>query len=438
MRRRLVVLAAATTSMVALAFVVPLAVLVRAFSHERATGEAETLARALAPMLAVADPSELESAIALAAPRTPGSVTVYFEDGTVLGAPVPPDDDVATAQRGRAFVAPAEGGRAVLVPVVRRDGSTAVVRVLVPDEALDAGVLQAWAMLAGLGALLVLGAVLVADRLGRSTVGAVRELERAADRIGGGDLDARAEVGDPPEVAAVASALHALAARIRDLLAAEREHVADLSHGVRTPLMALRLSVEALPPSPHRARLTDDIDALERAVDQVIAQARRSAAEAGPPEADLAAIAEARAGFWRVLAEDQERPFLFEAHAECSPVPLRPDEVEAVIDALLGNVFAHTPEGAGIRMRVEPAEGGARLVVEDDGPGFPDRPILDRGVSRAGSSGLGLDIARQAARRTGGDITVGRSPSGGARVDVRFRSRAPAPRAAASPRLGQA
>jgi signal transduction histidine kinase len=61
----------------------------------------------------------------------------------------------------------------------------------------------------------------------------------------------------------------------------------------------------------------------------------------------------------------------------------------------------------------------AHLVVEDVGPGI-DAPeaALGRGATRAGSTGLGLDIARQAAEAAGGRIEVGRSALGGARVAV--------------------
>ena len=51
----------------------------------------------------------------------------------------------------------------------------------------------------------------------------------------------------PEEVRRVGAALNRLAGRIDELLAAERETVADLSHRLRTPLTAVRLDVESLP-----------------------------------------------------------------------------------------------------------------------------------------------------------------------------------------------
>ena len=86
----------------------------------------------------------------------------------------------------------------------------------------------------------------------------------------------------------------------------------------------------------------------------------------------------------------------------------------------VGNVFAHTPEGSAYVLAVQAGDDGAvRLVVEDAGRGI-DRPevALDRGATRAGSTGLGLDIARQAAEAAGGHLHVERSELGGARVEL--------------------
>jgi len=80
---------------------------------------------------------------------------------------------------------------------------------------------------------------------------------------------------------------------------------------------------------------------------------------------------------------------------------------------LLGNVFAHTPEGTALRVTV--SEHG--LVVDDAGPGIRDpATAVRRGVSGAGSTGLGLDIARRVAGAAGGRLDIGASPLGGARV----------------------
>jgi signal transduction histidine kinase len=83
------------------------------------------------------------------------------------------------------------------------------------------------------------------------------------------------------------------------------------------------------------------------------------------------------------------------------------------VDALLGNVFAHTADGVGFRVGLIPRpRGGAVLIVEDDGPGLADAEVLRRGESKAGSSGLGLDIARRSAEASGGWLRLGSRKEG--------------------------
>ena len=192
----------------------------------------------------------------------------------------------------------------MVTPVFGASGS-AVVHVRVPTAVLTAGVWRAWAILGALGLALVVGAVVVADRLGRSVVGPADDVAVAARRLASGDLDARAPVAGPPEIADVAAALDALADRIDDMLLLEREAAADLSHRLRTPMTALRLDVEALPPGATGERLIADVRALEETVDRLIRHARAGRASGGV--ADLGAIVRDRLAFWTPLVEDEGR-----------------------------------------------------------------------------------------------------------------------------------
>ncbi|HEV2086824.1 MAG TPA: ATP-binding protein, partial [Cryptosporangiaceae bacterium] len=94
---------------------------------------------------------------------------------------------------------------------------------------------------------------------------------------------------------------------------------------------------------------------------------------------------------------------------------LRAVDVEALLDVLLDNVFSHTPERTPYWIFLTDGS----LVVEDAGPGLT-RDVVERGQSRVGSTGLGLDIARQLARRAGGELRVEARQPSGARVVVEF------------------
>ena len=97
------------------------------------------------------------------------------------------------------------------------------------------------------------------------------------------------------------------------------------------------------------------------------------------------------------------------------------DELGSVLDALIGNVMAHTPPGTAFEVRLSEDEGRAVLIVGDAGPGFPPgSDPTEAGVSGAGSTGLGLDIARRLAEQTGGSLRLGPSPLGGAQVELKL------------------
>ncbi|MCW2584167.1 MAG: hypothetical protein JWQ53_2957, partial [Klenkia sp.] len=222
----------------------------------------------------------------------------------------------------------------------------------------------------------------------------------------------------PPEVRAVGTALNRLAGRIDELLTAERETAADLAHRLRTPMTALRLDADGLPPGPARDRLVDDVDALDRTVDAVIAEARRSQREGLGTGCDAVAVVADRIAFWTPLAEDEDRSVTVALPAGPLPVRLAADDLAAAVDALLGNVVTHTPVGTAFSVRVGPrAGGGAVVTVADEGPGLSPE-VLDRGVSGAGSSGLGLDIARRTAETSGGRLRLVPGPGTAVELDL--------------------
>ena len=416
MRRRLMLVAAATTIMVVIAFVVPLGLLVKTLAAERVLTSARQVAGALAPALASGDRTQIDTAIAVATSSTQGEISVILPDGSVIG-PAIPGDVALRARQGAAFEVDGEGTRAIVTPIVGGGGATSVVMVDIPEERLRAGVLESWLVLGGLGVLMVVGAVVVADRLARQITRSVDDVSDAAHQLSAGNHDVRAPVAGPPEIAEVAEALNSLADRIDDLLTAEREAAADLSHRLRTPLTALRLDVESLRDHPDASRLAADLAALERAVDQQI-RAVRSGGRV-PTTTDVVAVARDRHAFWEPLADDENRPAT--ATLPDHPVFVRADhdEVESALDVLIGNVFAHTPAGTGFDLGVRVDGDQVEVAVTDDGPGFPEGIDLTvRGVSGRGSTGLGLDICRRLAESIGGELLVD-SP-GGARVRLRL------------------
>ena len=422
MRARLVLAAVALMAMVVAAFLVPLGLLIRQVARDRALTAAERDAGALVPVLAVsAEPQVLQSAVLRTASGRAGHLGILLPDGGTVGAAPRDGESLELARtQGLAFSSAVPGGVEILTPVILAAGSTAVIQVFVPDDDLQAGVAQSWAALAGVGLLLIGIGVGVAAALARSVVRPMHDLSAAAARLAGGDLEARALPGGPTEVQQAGAAFNLLADRIVELLAAERELVADLSHRLRTPLTALRLDAEAIANAQQRHRVLEDVVHVEHAVSELIDEARHPIRADLPTSTDLAEVVRARARFWSVLAEDQGRSWEVDVTGEGIAVRAHRPDLEAALDALLGNVFAHTPEGAGVRLALETARGEVRVVVEDRGSGFPADQMLARGASGGGSTGLGLDIARRTVAGTGGRLTISSREGGGSRVELVF------------------
>lgn len=445
MRKQLLVLIGTTTAVVLTVLLIPLALLVRSHAEDRAMTDASERAQSIAAVVGSSTGQRdggrevvqnlLDGLNAKDQPRS----SVVLADGTVLGvrAPAVSADALKLARGGRAFTyAPGGGrggGRVVMVPVLGsgtasttgsgRAHSASVVQVSVTDAQLRAGVLPSWFALLGLGVALMLLGLAFADRLAARIVRATRQLAFVSDRLAGGELEARAAPLGPRELRQLAGRLNELGERIDGLVTAERERGADLAHRLRTPVAALRLDAEGLRDEDEAARIGASVAALERSVDSVIRAARRAGADPAARRCDLAAAVRERAAFWSPLAEDQGRATTVELPERPVPVRVSRDELSAVLDTLIGNVLDHTPEGTSLWLTVTP-EG--TLTVEDDGPGFADTAeVAVRGESGAGSTGLGLDIARTTTEDSGGSITLGPSTAhGGAAITCRFGTHA--------------
>ncbi|MDQ1356659.1 MAG: hypothetical protein QOE07_1125 [Acidimicrobiaceae bacterium] len=426
MRPRLALTAAAVTSMIVLAFCIPLARLIQVVAINRALDAAKLESRSLAGALgAVTDTNTVRQLVQQTNAGNPRPTAVYLPDNTVLGAPIPVDAEVELARQGRSFTAAGpKGGRDILVGVVTPGEGARVVRVRVAGALLNRGVHRAWTIIVAIGALVVVIAVLLADRLGQSIVTPMSELLSVTRLLQSGDLQARVKPAGPPEVEEVGIAVNDLAERIGDLLVAEREAAADLSHQLRTPLTVLRLDAEGLESPMDRVRIATDIDRLEQVVTRVIEESRdgsRHESRPGQGRSDLGRAVRHRLTFWSVLAKDQGRRVSSSIPNGSQAIAVSAADLDVCIDALINNVFTHTPSGAPFSVDVLPAFNRRwTLVVQDGGPGLPGDSLPDRGTSSGSGTGLGLDIVRRAAESSGGSVSSGRSLDGGARIEVTF------------------
>lgn len=441
LRTRITWLSAALVAGVVTAFVIPLCLLVRTMAEDRAVSVTRSDAQSVAMIVASVDnPASLPAVLAptlgsRTAPTVvelPGGAVLHDTVGsasTVSAATDSPErkaEDaalIAAARTSNRSVATTAGDRFhVLIPVRVLDG-VVIVHSVSDLAAVRRGVYTSWAILVAAGLLLVLVSVLVARRQSDRISTPVMAIADVAHRLRSGDFAARATAAGPVEVEELGAALNQLADRIEELLRLEREGAADLSHRLRTPVTALRLDTDQVADPLLRARLRDHVDDLHRAIDSVVADARRSTREAMGGRCDARAVLVDRAHHWGPLAEDQGRAVtVFVDEAETAPaiVGLAAQDLADLVDNLVDNVFAHTPEGTPMRLALYAFDGSAELWVEDGGTGGPERVTPARGESGAGSTGLGLDIVRRLAAAAAGSVHFESSSLGGLAVVVRF------------------
>jgi signal transduction histidine kinase len=365
----------------------------------------------LAAMVSLAETTSDREALLRGIARTAagreGRLAVHV-GGTTVGSSRLEPGSVPPAELG------VPGGR-----ILSRPAGAGTVEVFVPALAPGTAEPGLAALLLGVGALTAGAGAVVAARRVRPVVADLAALTASADAIDHEDPPPEPRPMHVPETAALAAALAAVTARFAEARDLERRIAADLSHRLRTPLTALTLDASAIGDGAAAERVRRTVASLESDVDALIRPA--PAAAAGTARCDVAEVVQQRMSVWFSLAQLDGRPCELRSAQGPAVIALAEDDLTAVLDALLANIFSHTPSGTAFAVAVVRHAGWVSLVVDDAGPGVADpAAALERGVTMDGRTGLGLDIARDAVEATGGTIHIERAALGGARIRLRF------------------
>jgi signal transduction histidine kinase len=448
MTRRLLLTYVSLTAVVLAVLVVPLGVVNARDEQRDLSGKVERDAVAVASLAEDA----LEAGSARPVPalralaegylaRTGGRIVVVDGDGvSVVDASAPTGRSFASRPEIRTALAGtvASGTRGsetlgtdllyVAVPVASGGVVHGAVRITYPTSELAARVRRYWLLLGAIAAVVLALAALVGVRLARWATRPLRHLEAAAERVGAGNLSARAPVEGPVEVRALAQQFNETAAKLEALVGSQRGFVADASHQLRTPLTAVRLRLENLErevAAGGRADLDAALAELERLaelVEALLALARADAEAAPAGSLDTAALVRERVDAWSALAE--ERGVVVQADVE--PVPAAHaarERAEQALDNLISNALEASSPGGRVVVGARPRDGRIELTVADEGPGLSPEErarAFDRFWRRRDSpgTGLGLPIARRLVEIDGGTIELREGPRGGLEAAV--------------------
>ncbi|GAB3933069.1 HAMP domain-containing sensor histidine kinase [Micromonospora vulcania] len=294
------------------------------------------------------------------------------------------------------------------------------------------------------GGLSLILAVLLALLAARGVLRPVRELGRAARRLGEGDLTTRLTVRGVDELADVARTFNDTAGtlerqvgELRRMEADARRFVADVSHELRTPLAAMTavtdvLDEEAdlLPGDAGRAArlVSQGTQNLTQLVNDLIEVSRfdSGTARLALEDVDVAAA---------VTATLRLRGWADRVRADLPPgviARLDPRRLDVIVANLVGNGFRHGADPVSVRLHAD--QDWITIEVEDHGPGLAPEVLphvfdrlykADTARTSSAGSGLGLAIAwenarlhRQAGQR--GSLVAGNGRTGGAVFTLRL------------------
>ncbi len=259
-------------------------------------------------------------------------------------------------------------------------------------------------------------------------------VSKAANKMRGGDLSARAPVppsnitGEPEDLA---TNFNAMAESLERQERERKNMVADIAHELRTPIGVMQAKLEAIEDGVFPLTI-DEIKKLSKQTHllaRLVQDLRTlSLADAGQLQLETrvfnlaAKIREITSGFEpsaqqkRVKLEVQA-PERLELHGD-------PDRIAQVLSNLLDNALRYTPEHGTVCIALQSTQNTARVIVSDSGQGLPPESLehvfdrfyrVDESRNRSsGGSGLGLAIARTILELHGGKISVQNRLEGGA------------------------
>lgn len=281
----------------------------------------------------------------------------------------------------------------------------------------------------------VLLSLVLGQRMTTPTTRRLDAVIQSAKRMTGERLDQRLPVGkDHDALDRLSVALNDVLARVERGVAAQQQFAADASHELRTPLTVISASLEVARRKPREAahweRIADDtlaaVQRMHLLIEKLLQLSRAGAAGLHLVRVDLRALVSA------VVERSQPLGEARSVALELAPglpviADVDPEAIAIAIDNLIRNAIDHSPRGAVVAVGVAH---GARILVEDRGPGVPHgqrRRIFEpfargRSADRTAGAGLGLGLAicRRIVDGHGGTIRVEDRVGGGARFVVKL------------------
>ncbi len=356
-------------------------------------------------------------------------VQVRTTDGTIVY-----DDSSDRALGPAAFKE--DGGNVASAPIVANGNKVGTVFVRVHGS--DALLTQADAefreksyqamVLAGLIAIVV--ACIVGCLFAKALVAPIRRITNAAKALKEGDYSARTGMKGNDEIARLGSMFDLMADSVEKNRKLERRLVTDVAHELRTPLMAIQSTVEAMidgvfePDAERLETLNSEVRRLSRLVDALLKLSRLES-RTKPIERQkvdltemLSAVVSTHQAY--INEEGLNLEFQYDPHVY---VFGDPDLLRQATANLISNAVRYTPEGGTITVTARKGDLMGQIAVRDTGIGLtPEEAKMvfqrfwraDPGRARAtGGLGIGLSVVKEIVEQHNGWVRVEGRPNEG-------------------------
>jgi heavy metal sensor kinase len=329
--------------------------------------------------------------------------------------------------------------RLLTIPVLREGKVVQLVQVGLPLERTRqalARYFQTLLLLIPAGvALAAVGGAAIA----RTALRPVDAMSATARRITAEDLAQRVpRRGSGDELDRLADTLNAMLDRLEAAFAQLRRFAADAAHEIRTPLAALRGTMEVTlrsnrtPAEYHRvlASCLEDAERLSAVAEDLLLLSRAAAGLEGPRQ--LLELEPLLLEVIEVGARLGQAAGVTVRLKEMTPVAVRGDEgaLRRAVRNLVDNAIKYTPAGGAVELSLARDAAAAVITVADTGIGLDPadaerifEPFVRLDAARAretGGSGLGLAIARSIVVAHGGALSVESAPGAGSRFTIRL------------------
>lgn len=249
----------------------------------------------------------------------------------------------------------------------------------------------------------------------------IQRLSDAAERLSE-DLDSPPlDESGPREARQAAHTFNKMQRRILEQVKQRSRMLGAVSHDLRTPLSRLKLRLEKIDDDKLQGQMRQDLDDMISMLDATLTYLHEQRTSEAPQWMDVQALVES-------LSENvQDQGANVQASGHCAPLQVQPMALRSCINNLMDNALRYAGQAL---ITLQDYREQLVIRVIDHGPGIaPEQreavfePFFRLEGSRnrnSGGVGLGMTIAREAAQRMGGQLTLEETPGGGLTAVIRL------------------